>query len=333
MKNLKLTSYLFIGSALFLALFFHLMTAIIGGMTVFLVVNSLYQWLGTKVHSDFVHKLTVLTIVIITITLLSLVGIGVYSGLHFGHPNIESISVEALNLLQQIKVYLPESVIAYIPEDVIQLKEHISTMLQKSLPQMLSATTTSLKGLFHVIVGMLIGGIIAFSFLKDNKKETLGPLTKEIVERLSVFSGVFQKVIFAQVKISSINTVLTAIYLLAILPMFDITMPYAKTLVILTFLCGLLPVIGNLLSNTFIVAISLMVSPQIAAMSLLFLFVIHKLEYFINAKIVGSQIKISIWEMLIVMLSMETFFGIIGVILGPIIYGYIKEELRLNKLI
>ncbi len=32
--------------------------------------------------------------------------------------------------------------------------------------------------------------------------------------------------------------------------MFDVHLPLAKTLVILTFILGLLPVIGNLMSNT-----------------------------------------------------------------------------------
>jgi len=198
---------------------------------------------------------------------------------------------------------------------------------------MISATTSSVKGILHVIIGMLIGGVVAFSFLKDEKKIEVKGIAKEMLSRMTIFANVFQKVVFAQVKISFINTLLTGAYLMVALPLFGIDIPYAKTLVLLTFLFGLLPVIGNLMSNALIVLLSLMVSFEVAVASLVFLVVVHKLEYYVNAKITGEQIKTSIWEMLIVMLVLESVFGVIGAVLGPVMYGYLKEELRLHNMI
>ena len=60
----------------------------------------------------------------------------------------------------------------------------------------------------------------------------------------------FEAVIFAQVKISTINTTLTAIYLLGGLRLFGVRLPLAGTLILVTFLTGLIPVVGNLVSNT-----------------------------------------------------------------------------------
>lgn len=78
---------------------------------------------------------------------------------------------------------------------------------------------------------------------------------------------------------------------------------------------------------------SLTLSFKVAIGSLLFLVIIHKLEYYINAKIVGnSKIKTSIW-VLIAMVIMETLFGLIKVAIAPIIYGYIKEELKKLELV
>ena len=45
----------------------------------------------------------------------------------------------------------------------------------------------------------------------------------------------FRGVVFAQVKISAINTALTAIYLLGILPLLGIHLPYTKALIAVTF--------------------------------------------------------------------------------------------------
>ena len=100
--------------------------------------------------------------------------------------------------------------------------------------------------------------------------------------------------------------------------------PLAKTVLVITFLVGLLPVVGNLISNTIIVILSLSVSLPVAIASLIFLVVIHKFEYFLNAHMIGTQVR---WELLLAMLVMEAAFGIPGLIAAPIYYAYLKDEL------
>ena len=145
--------------------------------------------------------------------------------------------------------------------------------------------------------------------------------------------GAFRRVVFAQVRISLINTVFTAIYLAVVLPLFGVNLPLVKTMIAITFIAGLLPVIGNLISNTVIVIVSLAYSPYVAIASLTFLVVIHKLEYFLNAKIIGTQIQSRAWELLIAMLAMEAAFGIAGVVAAPIYYAYVKSELMERGLV
>jgi predicted PurR-regulated permease PerM len=92
-------------------------------------------------------------------------------------------------------------------------------------------------------------------------------------------------------------------------------------------------VVGNLISNTVIFVVSLSHSLGVAAGALAFLVVIHKLEYFVNARIVGSEIQARAWELLLVMLAMESAFGIAGLIAAPIYYAYLKSELAARGLI
>ena len=73
--------------------------------------------------------------------------------------------------------------------------------------------------------------------------------------------------------------------------------------------------------------VSLAHSPQVAISSLAFLVVVHKLEYFLNAKIVGSQINARIWELITAMLLMEALFGLSGLVAAPVVYAWIKDEL------
>ncbi|HTD88165.1 MAG TPA: AI-2E family transporter, partial [Candidatus Binatia bacterium] len=130
----------------------------------------------------------------------------------------------------------------------------------------------------------------------------------------------FELVMGAQLIISSINTVLTAIFVLTV------GLPYAGVIVVVTFLCGLLPIIGNIISNTITVAIAFTVSPHTALGALAFLIAVHKLEYFLNSKIIGERIKNPVWFTLIALILGERLMGIPGMILAPVILHFIKVE-------
>jgi len=139
--------------------------------------------------------------------------------------------------------------------------------------------------------------------------------------------------VFAQVRIAGINAILTAIYLVVILPLSGVHLPFTKSMIAITFFAGLLPVVGNLISNSVLVVVGLSHSLAIAAASLVFLIVIHKLEYFLNAKIIGSHINAHVWELLTAMLALETMFGLPGVVAAPVLYAYVKKELRDRSLV
>ena len=177
----------------------------------------------------------------------------------------------------------------------------------------------------HILVGIVIGAMVALHEVSDSTP--LKPFAAALAERCHRIADAFRRIVFAQIRISALNTLFTAAYLLIALPLFGINLPFAKTMVLVTFVAGLLPVIGNLVSNTVIVIVSLAHSPQTAVASLVFLVVIHKLEYFLNARIVGSRISAHAWELLLAMLAMEAAFGIGGVVAAPIYYAYLKQEL------
>lgn len=130
----------------------------------------------------------------------------------------------------------------------------------------------------------------------------------------------FATVMGAQIIISAINTVFTGIFVVVV------GLPYAPLVVGVTFLCGLLPVIGNLISNTIIVGIGFTVSPKMASFALVFLVVIHKLEYFLNSKIIGHRIRNPLWLTLLGLIVGEKLMGIPGIIIAPVLLNYIKLE-------
>jgi hypothetical protein len=180
-----------------------------------------------------------------------------------------------------------------------------------------------LRGLAHMIVGAIVGVLVFFGA----PERVEAPLAVALAERIARFDVAFRTVAKAQLEISAVNTSLTGLYLLVALPLFGIRVPLAGTLVALTFVCGLLPVIGNLVSNAFVVLLSIGVSPWVAALSVVFLVVIHKLEYFLNAKIVGVRIGAAVWETLLAMILLDAVFGVPGLVLAPVVYAWTKAEL------
>src|SRR5438874_4665549 len=143
----------------------------------------------------------------------------------------------------------------------------------------------------------------------------------EVSTRFRDFYRSFATVIGAQLTISLINTTLTAIFLLAV------HMPHATLLIAVTFLCGLVPIVGNLVSNTIIVFVGLTVSLKLAISALVFLVVIHKLEYLLNSKIIGDRIRNPVWLTLIALILGERLMGIPGLILAPVVLNYLRVEM------
>lgn len=151
-------------------------------------------------------------------------------------------------------------------------------------------------------------------------------VVRELALRFRLFYESFATVIGAQITISAINTVLTSLFLLWN------NYPYIVVIIVLTFVFGLVPILGNLMSNTLIIAVGFTISPQMALMALVFLVVIHKLEYFLNSKIIGARIKNPMWLTLIGLVVGEKLMGIPGMILAPVVLHYIKVEASRNRL-
>ena len=101
---------------------------------------------------------------------------------------------------------------------------------------------------------------------------------------------------------------------------------YIPLVIGLTFLCGLLPIVGNLISNSVIVGIAFTESGRSAIAALVFLILLHKLEYFLNSKIIGYRIKNPMWLTLLALVVGERTMGIPGMILAPVVLDYVKVE-------
>ena len=309
-----------------------LLIALIAGLLIYHLVHLVAPPLMHVGVNASWRKTAALTIVVSTVAVLVAFGvvklINVLTG---GLDGIVQLLQRMAEVVDTARSRLPEWAQTYLPENTGDMQTAVATWLREHASQLGSVGTDLGRFLFHLIIGLVNGSLVAVQGASGCGMPS--PFGIALAHRVTLLSDAFQRIVFSQIRISALNTTLTAIYLAIILPAFGVHLPLLKTMIAVTFLAGLLPVLGNLISNTVIFLVSLSVSPAVAIAALAYLIVIHKLEYFMNARIIGSRIQARAWELLIAMLVMEAAFGIPGLVAAPIYYAYLKNELKYAKLL
>jgi predicted PurR-regulated permease PerM len=331
-RRCEVVAWVLAALGLVAVLHLHLLAALLAGLLVFELVESAAAGLrraGLRHSTGRIAALVILWLFIAALLLLAVLGL-------LGLVNDRSESLPLLmekmaDEVDSFRSHLPDQAQAYLPANAEELENAAAGWLRAHAGALQAAGAQVLRMFVQILVGMVIGGMIALA--DYTRPQQLAPLTAALAVRVTLLAHAFRRVVFAQLRISAFNTALTAIYLALVLPALGIHLPLIKTMIAVTFVVGLLPVLGNLISNTVIVVVSLSASAYAAAGSLIFLVLIHKLEYFVNARIIGGQIRARAWELLLAMLVMDAAFGIPGVIAAPIYYAYLKDELSGRQLI
>lgn len=322
----RLAAWLMTISVLFLIMHLHLLTVLLPGLLVYELVRTLTPWVQRRLANERAHLISVVFLSALIIGLLTLIIFGLVAFFHGAPDQLDALQSKLMIVVDQARNQLPGWLQQYLPDDIEDVRQMASDWLQSHRNELQLAGKEVVQVFVHVLIGMVLGAMVALN--AAHPMPVFQPLASELLERAQLLASAFRRVVFAQIKISLLNTTLTAIFLLVVLPLCGIQLPLTKTMIIVTFLAGLLPVIGNLISNTLIVLIALSVSIYVALSALFFLVIIHKLEYFLNARIVGAQINARSWELLLIMVFAEAAFGLPGLVAAPIYYAYIKSELH-----
>jgi predicted PurR-regulated permease PerM len=329
MSGPLIASYILAALAVPLVLHFHLLPAVFAGLAVHVLTGKLARRLPAN-WSGWAHEIALGALAILVIAGIIGGSLGLWSFMH-GDGGMAALLATVAATFEKLRNILPASISGILPDTVEELREPFAEMLREHGQKISAAGIAGVKTLAHVLLGMVIGGMTALHQFKGIASRP--PFASALFARARTLADAFDKIVFAQVKISALNTCLTALYLLVILPLCGIRLPLLTVLIPFTFVVGLLPVVGNLISNTAIVLISLGVSPGVALASLVLLILIHKLEYFTNARIVGGEVQASAWELLCAMLVMEAIFGMAGLIAAPVAYAWLKAELKVKNVI
>ncbi len=311
-------SYYFMAGILVLIVSLHLATPLLAALFAYLALAKLHVFkVGGKAAA-----------VLILLALLSGAAYGLGYFIRQAAESLPEIANKAIPAViqwaQKYHIELPFT-------DYDSLKDMVLDSV-KGEAYYLSGFAKAARGATAQLLFLVVGCVVAISLFLDSRFDlTVKPLAnspnlysrfgEEIAARFGTLYRSFVTVMGAQIVIAAINTVLTAIFTLAV------HLPYGVVVVGVTFLCGLVPVVGNLVSNTIIVGIGFTVSPQMAFGALVFLVAIHKLEYFLNSKIVGWRIRNPLWLTLLGLVVGERLMGVAGMILAPVILHYVKVEM------
>ena len=323
-RNFVIGALLITAALLWLALRLDLLPALLAGLLVFELVHAL------TLRLPFVRerKARMVAVMLLVVVVVGLFSLCIFAAVLFFRSDTGGYVVllrKGAEVIQSWRGLMPAWIVATLPTDAGSLQTSVLAWLKEHLAAVQSFGQEGTKILVRIVIGMVIGALVALR--QADPPVDYRPLARALVNRAVRFGDGFRRVVFAQVRIAAVNAALTALYLVVLLPLLGIQLPLVKTMIAVTFVAGLVPVFGNLISNVVIVVVSLSVGPIVALGSLVYLIVIHKLEYFLNARLVGTRIQARAWELLIAMLLMEAAFGIAGLIAAPIYFAYLKDEL------
>lgn len=264
-----------------------------------------------------------------TIIFTALVVVIFYAFVHFSRQAVAALPDVANKSLPIVVDFLRNHNLDLPFTDLATFKTFALDSIRGQVRDLARFAEVTTKEFVYLIIGM----VVAISIYLSKESDYIGREAVdlyhrsffEVRERFKTLYLSFKTVMGAQIIISLINTFCTATFLF-ILNLASTPLPYSTVIVVVTFLCGMLPIIGNLISNTVITGVALTQSPQLAIEALVFLIVLHKFEYFLNSKIIGGRIRNPMWLTLLSLLIGERLMGIPGMILAPVILHYMKSE-------
>lgn len=233
-----------------------------------------------------------------------------------------------LGSITDVRNKMPGFISKKLPQSAADLEIIVSNLTANLNQHIMGLSGSSINYFFQ----SLFAFIISISLLQK-KTETNSPMILSLKNNFSDFIQSFKVLMGAQVYVALWNAIWLTIYLFAILPAFDIEISYRKTLIILTLFISLIPALGNVISNTALLILCLPFGVYVILASLIFMILIHKAEYLINAKIIGQQSNANVVEILLSLIIFELIFGIDGLILGPVTYAYVKNFLLKEKIL
>ena len=303
-----------------------LIIAIISGVLLGYIFYPVYRMILRKLKRETISALLVclgLLIIIIGATSLVL-------------SSLVNQSISLFLALQSIDLstVLTQALPSFLSSEIAQtFGSSLNTFMSNIITQLLSRFGDIILNLPIILLQLFVSIFIFFFTLKDGKKaieymQSLDLLEKEIQEKFfRQFKAITYSVLMGQIVVGIIQG------LIAGLGYFIFGVPNPIILTLLTMLAGVIPLIGPWLVWVPVVIYLFASGNSGAAFGLLIygLIVISWLDAIIRPLIVAKRTQINSAIVIIGMIGGLYVFGILGLIIGPLVLAYVLLVIELYR--
>tara|TARA_Y100000310_G_C20637826_1_gene792168 strand:- start:428 stop:1558 length:1131 start_codon:yes stop_codon:yes gene_type:complete len=328
-KNFKdiITAVLIVGLFILAVLIIKpVALSIIFGILLAYIFYPIYKWMVKKIKSEnlsaFLVCMLLLLIILIPIALI-------LSSLINQAVNVY-LSLQNIDLASSLKQSLPS---LFSSEISSNFATTLNDFISKTISFFISKFSGFILNIPVIILQFFIVIFVFFFGLRDGQKAVeyvrgLSPFEKDIAERFfNQFKGITNSVLLGQVVVGIIQGVIAGI------GYFIFGVPYALFLTLLTMLVGIIPLIGPWLVWVPVNIYLFLTGRTGAAFGLLIygLIVISWLDTLIRPVIVSRKTEMNSAIVIIGMIGGLFVFGVLGLILGPLILGYVLLVIEIYK--
>ena len=316
MSRAKKFSYALVPLLVLAAAGLHLGPTVLAGLLSYMILDVTHRWLARRLTSELSRWLA-LVIFLVAATALGLMVARFIRSIIHTLPQIASTAIPKL-------IVLSESHGINLPFDnVYELREIAIHEIKDNAEAITKTSGVLTVRFFHILIAVFVAMLAFFSRPReDYEANFFDDLRRELGARMKTLMRGLEKILGAQVIIAAAYTVMTLLFLLVM------GFSHVIFLTLATFLFGVMPVIGNIISNAIIVAAGLTLSTRHAIFALVFLIFIHKSGYLVYGRVLGASMKLPMWQTLLAILLGEVVLGVPGIILAPTLLHYAREELR-----
>jgi len=329
-KNFKdiITAVLIVGLFILAVLIIRpVILSIIFGFLLAYIFYPIYKWSLKKIKNE---NLSALLMCILLLLIILIPIILILSSLVSQAVNVY-LALQNTDLAGSFRESLPTFIASS------EISEGLANSLDALIPKIISYFISKFSGfVLNIPIIMLQVFVVIFVFffgLRDGKKgvayvRSLSPFKKEIAEKFFIqFKDITNSVLLGQIVIGILQGITAGI------GYFIFGVPYALFFTLLTMLVGIIPLIGPWLVWVPI-DIYLFLSGRVGVgfgLLIYGLIVISWLDTIIRPLIVSRRTEINSAIVIVGMIGGLFVFGVLGLIIGPLILGYVLLVIELYR--
>lgn len=290
------------------------------GLILALVFHPLYKWFLSKFRNSNLSAIimTLILILIVLIPLLFLIPVIVRQTFDvYTYMQKTDLVTPLNNIFSKFFTSSPE-LAKNLAISLNSFTSKIASSFLNNFQEILLNSPSILLHLFLILFVFFFGlrdGEIFVKYLQD-----VSPLSKESGEKIfKQFKDITNSVVFGQIVTGIVQGILAGAIL------FILQIPNAAILTILAIFFAILPIIGPWIVWVPVDVYLFLTNQTVPAFILLFygLIVISWVDNLLRPYIVGKRTKINSGVILVSMIGGLLVFGILGLIIGPLVISYL----------